>query len=97
MKYEHGVFLWPYAGDGQEGFGTGTGVVKGLRLRGTMVWANQPHRRQDGVWCPNLRGSIRSEDRADVLVRVRGFSINELEKKRRAIVAPVWFHVADER
>jgi len=98
MKYDAGVWVQPYAGNEWEGFGTGAGQVTGDRLRGSMRWANQPRRREDGVWCPDLRGYLTSPDGAQILVEVRGLSIREkTEKVRRAIVAAVWFHAQDPK
>ena len=98
MKYEEGVFLSPYKGDERQGYGTGSGIVTGDRLRGTMRWANHPRRREDGVWCPDLNGRIDTEDGAQVLISIKGYSILEdTPTTRRAIVAAIWFQADDER
>jgi len=39
------------------------------------------------VWTPNLRGVIRTEDDADILLTVHGQSVQERTGPRRAIIA----------
>jgi hypothetical protein len=62
-------------------------MVSGDVLQGTVRWANAPRRREDGVWTPNLRGVIRTEDDADILLTVHGQSVQERTGPRRAIIA----------
>jgi hypothetical protein len=92
MQYSHGSWHRPYGpGDGAEGlgFGRGDGAVTGL-IEGSLVWANYPRRRQDGVWTPNLRGVISAPDGSEVLVSIHGQSIEEKAPgHRRAILARV--------
>jgi len=61
MRYADASWHRPYGarGDGAEGLGFGRddGTVSG-EITGTLVWANYPRRREDGVWTPNLRGVI---------------------------------------
>ena len=69
------------------GFGQGDGSVSG-EIEGTLVWANYPRRRQDGVWTPNLRGQITLHDGSEVLVSIHGQSVQEAgPTPRRAILA----------
>lgn len=79
-------------------FGTGKGDVAGPRIRGTMHWANHPRRREDRVWCPDLNGTIATEDGAKILISIKGYSIiEETPTVNRAIVAAVWFQTDDAR
>ena len=93
MRYEQGSWHRPYGSrDGDEeqvGFGTGDGAVTGS-IEGTMVWANHPRRRQDGVWTPNLRGMLRTNDGHELVVSIHGQSVQEQAPGyRRAILARV--------
>ena len=93
MRYGDASWHRPYGiRDGGEealGFGQGEGSVSG-ELEGTLVWANYPRRRQDGVWTPNLRGMLRTADGAELLVSMHGQSIDEQAPwSRRAILARV--------
>jgi hypothetical protein len=62
MRYSRGSWHRPYT-QGTEpaeegfGFGQGDGELSG-EIEGSLVWANFPRHRQDGVWTPNLRGCI---------------------------------------
>ena len=53
--------------------------------------ANYPRRREDGVWTPNLRGVIRTEDAAEILISIHGESVQEDSPgvARRAILTRV--------
>lgn len=93
MRYADSSWHRPYgtSGDAAEaiGFGRGQGVLTG-EIDGRVVWANYPRRRQDGVWTPNLRGVITSNDGAEVLVSIHGQSVEERgPTTRRAILARV--------
>ena len=71
------------------GFGHGDGTVSGA-IEGGLVWANAPRRRQDGVWTPNLRGVVTVSDGSELLVSIRGQSVEEEPAgRRRAILARV--------
>jgi hypothetical protein len=71
------------------GFGHGDGEVTG-ELEGSIVWANYPRRRQDGVWMPNLRGMITARDESELLVSIHGQSVQERAAgSQRAILARV--------
>ena len=91
MRYLDASWHRPY-GRGSEdgeavGFGQGDGSVSG-ELEGTLVWANYPRRRQDGVWTPNLRGRIALSDGSEILVSIHGQSVEErAPQRRRAILA----------
>lgn len=87
----HGASSWhrPYAGEEGIGFGQGDGTARG-ELEGTVAWANYPRRREDGVWTPNLRGTITTGAGDDVLVSIHGQSVEESAPgSRRAILARV--------
>ena len=93
MRYADASWHRPYGArdEGAEGlgFGQGDGTVSG-EIAGKLVWANYPRRRQDGVWTPNLRGVITAEDGSDLLLSIRGQSVQEDSAgERRAILARV--------
>jgi hypothetical protein len=75
MRY--GAVSWhrPYGGVEGLGFGQGDGSVTG-ELEGGVVWANYPRRREDGVWTPNLRGTISTAAGDEILVSVHGQSVD---------------------
>ena len=61
-----------------------------ITVEGTLVWANFPRRREDGVWTPNLRGTLTTADGSELLVSVHGQSVEEAAPgARRAILARV--------
>ena len=98
MQCREGTWLAPYGENEYAGFGTGKGDVAGPRIRGTMHWANHPRRREDRVWCPDLNGTIATEDGAKILISIKGYSIiEETPTVNRAIVAAVWFQTDDAR
>ena len=93
MRYLNASWHRPYdlADERYEalGFGQGDGAISG-GIEGTLMWANYPRRRQDGVWTPNLRGVITATDGNELLVSVHGQSVEELgEGSKRAILARV--------
>jgi hypothetical protein len=89
MQYRDASWHRPYGGDDGLGFGHGDGVVTG-EIEGSLVWANYPRRREDGVWTPNLRGMIRTADGDELLVSIHGQSVQENSSDpRRAILARV--------
>jgi hypothetical protein len=77
MRYADGAWMYPFGTAERAGFGWGEGTVTGDVLRGQVRWANYPRRREDGVWTPNLRGVIRTEDGAEILISVHGQSVQE--------------------
>lgn len=88
MRYTEGAWIRPFGTVEGAGFGSGEGEVSGPVLRGTLRWANAPRRREDGVWTPNLRGVITTEDRAEILTSLRGQSVQEATGGLRAILTP---------
>jgi len=87
MRYAGASWHRPYGGEEGLGFGQGHGEVTG-ELEGTLVWANFPRRREDGVWTPNLRGTITTRDGSELLVSLHGQSVEEDPPgTRRAILA----------
>ena len=91
MRYADGAWLLPFGTAEAAGFGWGEGTVSGDVLRGSVRWANYPRRREDGVWTPNLRGVIRTEDGAEILISLHGQSVQEDPSgvARRAILTRV--------
>jgi hypothetical protein len=93
MRYAEGTWVRPFGAlDGDEewaGFGTGDGEITG-GIEGTMAWANAPRRRQDGVWTPNLRGTLTTNNGDQLIVSIHGQSVEERGLgARRAILARV--------
>src|SRR3989442_10652969 len=94
MRYAQASWHRPYGravGQAEEGlgFGLGKGEAAG-EIEGTLVWANYPRRREDGVWTPNLRGLITTRDGEEILVAIHGQSVQEnAPGHRRAILARV--------
>jgi hypothetical protein len=88
MRYDEGAWLQPFGSAEAAGFGWGEGTVSGDVLRGSVRWANYPRRREDGVWTPDLRGVIRTEDGAEILISLHGQSVQEdpPDLGRRAIL-----------
>jgi hypothetical protein len=91
MHYLVGSWHRPYGRSDEQaeavGFGHGDGEVSG-EIEGTVVWANYPRRRQDGVWTPNLRGMVTTQDRSELLLSIHGQSVEERASGRpRAILA----------
>ena len=89
MRYGTASWHRPYRGEEGLGFGQGDGTVGG-ELEGSVVWANFPRRREDGVWTPNLRGAITTSNGDEIVVSVHGQSVEEDARgNRRAILARV--------
>jgi hypothetical protein len=92
MRYDEGAsWLLPFGTAEGAGFGLGEGEVTGEVLQGTFRWSNYPRKREDGVWTPNVRGAIRTNDDAEILVSLHGQSVKEEtpEGYRRAILTRV--------
>ena len=77
MRYTDSAWIRPFGGAEGAGIGWGEGTVTGDVLRGQVRWANYPRRREDGVWTPNLRGLIRTEDGVEILISLHGQSVQE--------------------
>jgi hypothetical protein len=94
MRYTRGSWHRPYTqglerADEGIGFGQGDGEVSG-EVEGSLIWANFPRGRQDGVWTPNVRGCITTARGEEILVSIHGQSIlEEAPGQRRAILARV--------
>jgi hypothetical protein len=92
MRYSRASWHRPYGADqGHEalGFGDGEGEASG-GIEGTVVWANYPRRRDDGVWTPNLRGFLTTTDGEEILISIEGQSVLEdAPGRRRAVTARV--------
>jgi hypothetical protein len=97
MRYTSASWHRPYGGEEGAGFGQGDGTVSG-ELEGTVVWANYPRRRTDGVWTPNLRGTITARGGDEILLSIHGQSVEEdAPGSRRAILARVELTTEAER
>jgi hypothetical protein len=89
MRYGSASWHRPYGGEEGAGFGQGDGEVSG-ELEGSVIWANYPRRREDGVWTPNLRGAITTPAGDELLVSIHGQSVEEdAAGGRRAILARI--------
>ena len=97
MRYRASSWHRPYAGEEGLGFGQGDGEVSG-ELDGALVWANYPRRREDGVWTPNLRGTITTRGGDELLVSIHGQSIEQdAPGSRRVILARIELTTEGER
>jgi len=76
MSYdEHGfTVITPFAGQEGQGFGTGVGEAKGEKLSGPMRWSNYARMTDDGVFLPDVRGVVMTEE-GPVLFELHGTSI----------------------
>src|SRR6266550_4715862 len=101
MRFADGAWVRPFGTAEAAGFGWGEGAVSGDVLQGSVRWANYPRRREDGVWTPNLRGVIRTDDGVEILVSLHGQSVQEEEAPdgvlRRTILTRVELLTDDER
>jgi hypothetical protein len=89
MRYRTSSWHRPFEGEEGLGFGQGDGTVSG-ELEGALVWANYPRRREDGVWTPNVRGTVTTSAGEDLLLSIHGQSVEEnAPGERRAILARV--------
>jgi hypothetical protein len=89
MRYLGASWHRPHGGEEGLGFGHGDGAISG-EVEGKVVWANYPRRREDGVWTPNLRGMVISDDGHELVLSVHGQSIEERAAgQRRAILARI--------
>lgn len=91
MHYTSASWHQPYASGAEQdgegiGFGTGDGQVDG-DIVGTLVWANYPRRRDDGVWTPNLRGVLTTREGSEILISIHGQSVLERAPGRRRAIA----------
>jgi hypothetical protein len=97
MGYRASSWHRPYGGEEGLGFGQGDGEVSG-DLSGSVAWANYPRRREDGVWTPNLRGTIATREGEEILLSIHGQSVEESPPgSRRAILARVELTTEAER
>jgi hypothetical protein len=77
MHYAEGAWPRPFGGEEGAGYGWGEGSISGELLHGALRWSNSPRRREDGVWTPDLRGVLRTDDGAEILVSMHGQSVQE--------------------
>ena len=77
MRYVESAWARPFAGEEGAGWGAGDGTVSGDMLNGRLRWSNSPRRREDGVWTPNVRGVIDTDDGAEIIVSMHGQSVEE--------------------
>lgn len=99
MRYAEGAWPRPFGGEEGAGYGWGEGSVSGDVVHGSLRWSNAPRRREDGVWTPNLRGVLRTDDGAEILVSMHGQSVQErtADGVGRAILARVEFLTEHDR
>jgi hypothetical protein len=72
----HRPYLRPDGTSEREfGYGTGEGTLTG-DLQGSLTWVNTPRQREDGVWAPDLRGFIKTDDGGELLIFFEGLSID---------------------
>lgn len=69
------ILVRPYGGEEGVAFDVGTGTITGERLRGTVRWANYPHRRSDGAMLPDLHGVIMTDEGATIIFSVQGRTV----------------------
>jgi hypothetical protein len=69
------VVLSPYGTEEGPGYGEGSGTVRGDRVRGRCVWSNQPRRRSDGRFVPDVRGLIETADGVGIVFRFAGRTV----------------------
>ena len=82
-----------YDGAFLQSLGHGDGSVDWSGEQGRIEWTNFPPRRPDGVYLPDLTGSIQldSQERP-VLYRMHGISLLPDEEGRRLFAGPVrWY------
>ena len=96
MQYTDSSWHRPYGSEEGLGFGHGDGAVVG-EIEGSLVWANYPRRREDGVWTPNLRGMIRTANGDELVVSMHGQSVQATDAPYRAILARVELTTDAER
>jgi hypothetical protein len=91
MRYVESAWARPFGGEEGAGWGAGDGTVTGAVLSGRLRWSNSPRRREDGVWTPNVRGVIDTDDGAAILLSMHGQSVEQdtEEGLRRAILARI--------
>ena len=83
------VIVRPYGENERQAFGSGTGLATG-RLTGEVRWSNFPRRREDGVFLPDIRGVIATDD-GPVLFELHGISLPPDERERRHLLGTVRF------
>ena len=97
-RYEESSFHRPFGGSEGFGYSVGTGEMTGDLLSGQLRWSNYPHRREDGVWTPDLRGYIQTGDGAEVLITMQGLAVlGDTPGTRRAVLARIELLASDER
>jgi hypothetical protein len=84
---------------GTEGiaYGKGDGTVKGERLQGKILWYNFPRVRGDGVFLPDARGVIDTDDGARILFSMQGYSAPIGADEEREVLTSLTFATEDER
>jgi hypothetical protein len=85
----------PVEGGEGRAFGGGVGTVSGERIRGSMRWSNFARFRGDGVTVPDVTGVIETEDGAEILFRIGGYSLKA--ERGRKVIGPITFLTQHER
>lgn len=89
------VWVQPYGSEEGSAYGEGDGTVTGEKLRGTVRWANHPHKRSDGSNLPNAHGVIQTDDGAPIIFSLQGRTVFTGDKGSQLLAAI--FEAEDER
>ena len=76
--------------------GRGEGSIDWAGKTGRIEWTNFPSRRPDGVYLPDITGSIHLDDNDHpILYRMQGISLLADEQGRRLFAGPVRWYTDD--
>jgi hypothetical protein len=76
--------------------GRGEGSIDWAGKAGRIEWTNFPPRRPDGVYLPDVTGTIRLDDNDHpILYRMQGISLLPDEQGRRLFAGPVRWYTDD--
>ena len=94
QAYESGLdAVEPFADRALQAYGRGAGTLDWEGTAGTIEWTNFPPRRSDGVFLPNITGTIHLTGSSNpILYRMRGISLHPDDAGHRLFAGPVrWF------
>jgi hypothetical protein len=99
MKYVgETVVLHPHGKATAEWLGVLEGDIRRPRLTGRLRWADHARQREDGVWCPDAHGVVTTEDRAQILMTMRGYNVPATDSGAKGyVVAACTFSSSDAR
>ena len=89
MRYTDGEWMRPFGTAESAGFGWGKARSRRRPAR-SVRWTNYPRMREDGVWTPDLRGVIRTEDGAEVLSPFTGRACRRTPDDARRAILTRW-------